>query len=136
MNYVRIDESQVSPLNVFYFLYPFYEGEEEPDYDDQLLFSQPFKSYDDASEFAMQALKTPEILVLNWNYKYPEIMHINTEYLKRLKNLSEVEIFQELLIFNDKWELVDCPEDYMKFVGKVLKDDFKEEKPNPEKIYS
>ena len=63
MNYIRIDESQINPLNVFYFLYPYYGDEKEPAYND-LIFSQPFKSYTEASEFAMLALKMPEMFAI------------------------------------------------------------------------
>ncbi len=62
MNYVRVDEAQTIPMGLFYFLYPIYENEDEPVYDDPLLFSQPFDDYEDASKFAMSVLKAPEVV--------------------------------------------------------------------------
>ena len=121
MKYIREDESQVKPLVVAYFVYPWYFGEKDPDFSLTKIFNVEFDSYEEASSFAMLILKSPDYCA-NFYNEHSDSDKLTPEEAIRLRDIESIEIMQELLIMGDESVCVDCPTDYIRFVGRVYKE--------------
>lgn len=121
MRYIREDESQVEPLVVAYFVYPWYAGEKDPDFSLKKIFNVEFNTYEEASSFAMLILKSPDYCA-NFYNEHSDSDKLTPEEAIRLRDIESIEIMQELLIMDDESICVDCPTDYIRFVGRVYKE--------------
>lgn len=121
MRYVRVDESQICPMMVSYYLYPLYEGENEFDFNLKGLFNRSFETYEEAATMAMLIVKDPNNCIKFYNENSP----IKLEYddIKKINDIIEIDIFQELIILDENFNCIDCPEEYVFHVGTVSKED-------------
>lgn len=121
MRYVRVDEEQTTPMFVEYYLYPIFSDSDEPDTSLTGLFSMQFQSYDDAATYGMFVMKYPNQAAAVYNSK--NILNpLSNEYVNRLGEIDEILIYQELTMYDKDWNYVECPEECIKFVGRLVKE--------------